>query len=129
VTSARKRRKHRHPEEHAVFLSPISILLFAVGLELEVAHRRAERGYWIGVPYLGNGYATEAARAVVRYGFDVLKLHRIFASHFQGNPASGKVLQKVGMKYEGRLRNHVRKWDQFQDLEFYGILESDFRPG
>ncbi|HUR83301.1 MAG TPA: GNAT family N-acetyltransferase, partial [Thermoanaerobaculia bacterium] len=56
----------------------------------------AEIGYWIGVPFWGRGYATEAAAAVLRYGFEECGLHRIFAGHFSRNPASGKVLARIG---------------------------------
>lgn len=100
----------------------------AVGLILEREHQRAELGYWIGRPYWGQGYATEAARAVVAWGFEELGLHRIHAHHFSRNPASGRVLQKLGMYHEGRLREHVRKWGEYVDLEQYGIL-SDERLG
>jgi [ribosomal protein S5]-alanine N-acetyltransferase len=96
-----------------------------VGLRIEPDHRRAELGYWIGAPYWGNGYATEAARAVVKYGFVTLRLHRIFASHFANNPASARVLRKVGMRHEGSLRAHVLKWGEFLDLEMYGMVASD----
>jgi len=77
---------------------------------IEADHRRAELGYWIGVPYWGKGYATEAARSVVNYGFSTLELHRIFASHVPANPASGRVLTKIGMRHEGRLLGHILKW-------------------
>jgi [ribosomal protein S5]-alanine N-acetyltransferase len=96
-----------------------------VGLRIEGDHRRAELGYWIGVPYWGNGYATEAASAVVKYGFETLRLYRIFASHFANNPASAKVLRKIGMRHEGCLRAHVLKWGEFLDLEMYGMLAFD----
>jgi RimJ/RimL family protein N-acetyltransferase len=96
-----------------------------VGLHPETPHHHAELGYWIGVPYWGNGYATEAAKAVVRYGFEHLKLNRIFAHHFKHNPASGKVLRKIGMKHEGCMRQHVLKWGQFVDLELYSILRQE----
>ena len=96
-----------------------------VGLRIEGDHRRAEIGYWIGVPYWGNGYATEAAKAVVKCGFGTLGLHRIFASHFANNPASAKVLRKIGMRHEGNLRAHVLKWGEFLDLEMYGMVASD----
>ncbi|MGD0506711.1 MAG: GNAT family N-acetyltransferase [Terriglobales bacterium] len=96
-----------------------------VGLRIEADHRRAELGYWIGVPYWGNGYATEAASAVVKYGFETLRLNRIFASHFANNPASAKVLRKIGMRHEGCLRAHVLKWGEFLDLEMYGMLAFD----
>lgn len=96
-----------------------------IGLRMSPAHHRAELGYWLGLPYWGSGYATEAAQALVRYGFQTLGLHRIYASHVVGNVASGRVLQKIGMHHEGCLRNHICKWDQFLDLEFYGMLRSD----
>lgn len=97
----------------------------AVGLILELEHERAELGYWIGRPYWGRGYATEAARAVVAWGFSALALHRIHASHFPRNPASGRVLRKVGMRHEGSLRQHVKKWDEFLDLERFGLLRAE----
>jgi RimJ/RimL family protein N-acetyltransferase len=96
-----------------------------VGLRIESEHRRAELGYWIGLPYWGNGYATEAARAMVEYGFGSLGLHRIFAGHVAGNSASAGVLRKIGMRHEGRQRGHILKWGEFIDLEVYGMLASD----
>jgi RimJ/RimL family protein N-acetyltransferase len=96
-----------------------------IGLHPEMQHRRAELGYWIGVPFWGNGYATEAARAVVAYGFEKLNLNRIFASHFKGNDKSGMVLKKVGMLHEGRVRQGVIKAGKFIDLEMYSILRGD----
>ena len=86
----------------------------------------AELGYWIGVPYWGRGYATEAAREVVKYGFEKVQLNRIFAAHFKHNPASGKVLQKIGMKYEGCMRQNILKWGDFIDVEVYSILRQEF---
>ena len=98
-----------------------------IGLQINTDHRHAELGYWIGVPYLGKGYATEAATAVVNYGFETLGLQRIFASHFAKNPASGRVLQKIGMRSEGRQRSHLLKWGEFLDIEMYGMLATDPR--
>ena len=98
----------------------------AIGLTLAVQHAAAEMGYWIGVPFWGKGHATEAARGVLGFGFRDLKLNRVHAHHFTRNPASGRVLQKIGMRHEGRLRQHVRRWDRFEDLECYGILGSEW---
>ena len=75
----------------------------AVGLQIADAHRHAELGYWIGVPFWGKGYATEAASAAVAFGFDMLRLNRIYAHHFAGNTASQRVLEKIGMRHEGRF--------------------------
>jgi ribosomal-protein-alanine N-acetyltransferase len=96
-----------------------------IGLHPDPGHKRAELGYWIGVPYWGNGYATEAAKAVVRYGFQHAGLNRIFAAHFKHNVASGNVLRKVGMKYEGCMRQHIFKLGESVDLELYAILRDE----
>jgi [ribosomal protein S5]-alanine N-acetyltransferase len=97
-----------------------------IGLRLDLEHQHAELGYWLGVPYWGQGYATEGSREMLRYGFETLKLHRIFASHFGHNPVSGRVLRKLGMRYEGCQRGHLRKWGEFIDLELYGLLREDW---
>jgi RimJ/RimL family protein N-acetyltransferase len=102
-------------------------LVGAVGLRLKTEHSTAELGYWIGKPYWGVGYATEAATAAVAFGFNDLRLNRIHAHHFGGNPASGRVLQKIGMQHEGCLRQHVRKWGAFEDVEEYGVIASEWR--
>jgi [ribosomal protein S5]-alanine N-acetyltransferase len=98
-----------------------------IGLRIMSEHRRAELGYWLGVPYWGKGYATEASQEILRFGFETLKLRRIYASYVTENPASGRVLEKIGMRYEGILRSHICKWDVFHDLVFYGILQNEFR--
>ena len=86
----------------------------------------AEIGYWVGVPFWGRGYASEAAVEVIRYGFDECNLHRIFAGHFTRNAASGRVLQKAGLTYEGTLRHHVCKWGEYLDIAFYGLLRAEW---
>jgi len=118
-----------HAAVFAVTISSSSELCGACGLHVASAQRRAELGYWIGVPYWGRGFATEAAHAVVEFGFNTLGLHRIHASHFAGNAASGGVLEKIGMRHEGRSREHVQKWGRFVDLENYGLLAAEFRSG
>jgi RimJ/RimL family protein N-acetyltransferase len=101
-------------------------LIGSIGLDLYPDHQLGQLGYWIGKPYWNNGYCTEAARAVVHYGFESWWLHRIFATHFKRNPASGRVMQKLGMQHEGCLREHVKRWNRFEDCEYYGILRSEY---
>jgi ribosomal-protein-alanine N-acetyltransferase len=101
-------------------------LIGAISLmDISPGHR-AELGYWIGKPYWNQGFCSEASRAVVGYGFQVLGLNRIHACHLTRNPASGRVMQKLGMQHEGCRRQHVQKWEVFEDLEMYGILRSEW---
>ncbi|MBN2385325.1 GNAT family N-acetyltransferase [bacterium] len=95
-------------------------------IQIDRSSHRAELGYWIGKPFWNRGYGTEAARAVVRYGFEELGLNRIYAYHFTRNPASGRILQKIGLKHEGCLRQHFRKGERFEDLEIYGALKNEW---
>lgn len=62
---------------------------------------------------------------MLRSCFDERRLHRVVAQHFTRNPASGRVMQKIGMRHEGTLRGHVRKGDRWEDLEVYGMLHHD----
>jgi RimJ/RimL family protein N-acetyltransferase len=105
----------------AIRLRSTGRLCGGIGLHPDTEPQRAELGYWIGVPFWGNGYATEAASAVIDYGFEKLKLESIFASHFKGNEKSGRVLQKIGMLHEGRVRHGVMKAGKLLDLETYAI--------
>ena len=110
----------------AITLKTDKNLIGGLELRFDQKNENAELGYWIGKPYWNCGYATEAARAVVTYGFETLKLNRIHAKHFKRNPASGRVLEKIGMRYEISHRQHIRKWGNFEDLIGYGMLKSEF---
>ena len=104
----------------------VHALLGAIGLRIEREHARADLGYWIGVPYWRRGYCTEAARAIVRYGFTEQGLRRIYAHCFTTNPASGRVLQKLGMTHEGMRREHTLKDGVFLSSDGYGMLRAEF---
>jgi ribosomal-protein-alanine N-acetyltransferase len=94
--------------------------------DIDRQSERAEIGYWLGKPYWRQGYGTEAARAIVKYGFETLGLNRISGKHFVRNPASGHILQKIGMQHEGHQQQAFKKWGRFEDWELYGIVKSDY---
>ena len=102
-------------------------LVGAVGMFLTLEHRRAELGYWIGEPYWGCGYATEAAGAMLDFAFDRLGLHRVEAQYLVRNPASRRVLEKIGMRHEGTRREHIIKWGVAEDIGLCAILATDER--
>ena len=102
-------------------------LIGGIGItDINKEFESAEIGYWIAKPYWENGYCTEAARAVLEYGFKVMGLNRIHAMHMTRNPASGRIMQKIGMKHEGTSRQAVKKWGKFEDIEYYAILKSEY---
>ena len=99
-------------------------LIGCCGLIITRKHRRASLGYWIGVEHWGNGYCTEAADELVKFGFSELGLHRIEALHLSKNPASGAVMRKIGMTHEATKHGYVLKEGRYEDMELYAVLEN-----
>ena len=126
ISTHQERYKRGELVSFAIVRRADNTLMGCMNLRLNQPHAHAELGYWLGVPFWSQGYCTEAARAVVQYGFEVLRLHRICASYMTRNPASGRVMQKLGMTYEGCARQHVQKWGVFEDLATYGILQNEY---
>lgn len=85
----------------------------------------AELGWVIGRSYWGKGYTPEAAKRVVDFLFDEVGARRVSARHDPNNPNSGRVMQKIGMKYEGTLRQCDRNNQGIVDLCYYSILRSE----
>ena len=100
-------------------------LMGAISLTGISEGHQAELGYWIGKQYWGNGFCTEAGAAVIDYAFSTLRLIRVKACHFAGNPASGKIMKNLGMSFEGSRKKHILKQGKFIDLELYGILKTN----
>jgi ribosomal-protein-alanine N-acetyltransferase len=98
------------------------LLIGAASLSRAGRFNRAELGYWIGHGYWNRGYCTEAAIAIVEYGFETLGFHKISGRHFVGNRSSGRVLEKVGMIHEGVLRDDVLKDGKYVTAELYGLV-------
>ncbi|WZY00265.1 GNAT family protein [Bacillus sp. FSL W7-1360] len=101
----------------------------AMSVRIEPAHNRGELGYWIGKPHWGKGYATEAARAMLAYCFNELKLHKCMARAFAHNPASWRVMEKIGLKEEGLMRQHFMRDGMYIDSKCYGLLREEYLQG
>lgn len=84
---------------------------------------KAELGYWLTEQYWGKGIMTEAVKLVTKYGFEKLKLKRIYACCFEPNKASAKVLEKAGFQYEGKMRKAVIKDGKYYDELIYAKLK------
>ncbi len=128
IASHRLEYKEGRVVTFAIVLRSENALIGAIGLTISEKHSRAELGYWIGSAYWNQGYCTEAVRALLRYGFEDLTLNKIHASFFKENLASGRVMEKVRMLYEGCRRQHFQKENEFRDRIDYGILRSEFSP-
>ena len=115
--------QQEEPERNFAIASATQVV-GGIGLKLreDVFRRSAEIGYWLGEPYWGRGIATEALQALTDYAFEAFDLVRIDAGVFEWNPASCRVLEKVGYVREARLRKSVVKDGQVIDRFLYAKL-------
>jgi RimJ/RimL family protein N-acetyltransferase len=120
--------KPRTKYQLAVTLKETGQLIGNCGLRLKsVTAFEADIGYEFSADHWGKGYATEAAQAIVNLGFTDFGLHRISADLVADNVASAHVLEKIGMKLEGRLRDGEYFKDRYWDTLLYAILEDEWR--
>ena len=97
----------------------------AIALSNNQKFNQGEIAYWVGEQFWGKGYATEASQAIIHLAFDEKKYHKVFARYFSSNPASGRVLEKMGMKKEGILIDHIKKEGKYEDLIYYGMINPE----
>ena len=98
-----------------------------IGLNINEHHEIAELGYALARPLWNRGLTTEAARAVVAWGFDRYPLYKIYARAFLSNPGSWRVMEKLGMTREGVLRSHHKLRGEHFDDACYGILRREWK--
>ena len=116
-------------QTHYIFgirLKSTQELIGGIGVNINPAFDRGELGYWIGVPFWNKGYATEATGLVLQFGFEQLKLNKIFAVHLVGNGSSGKVMTKNGMIKEGELKEHYKKGNEYRSVLQYRLTKGEY---
>ena len=121
-------RPNRKTFELAIVLREEDRLIGGGGLRLSgTENRDAGMGYVLHPAFWKRGLASEAAAAMVEFGFRRHGLHRIWAEVDPGNPASARVLEKIGMIREGRLRQHKWYKDDWRDSDIYSILYPEWK--
>ncbi|SFM14302.1 Protein N-acetyltransferase, RimJ/RimL family [Paenibacillus sp. 1_12] len=111
--------------EMAVVLKATKQIIGGIGLYISEP-KQGEIGYCFNPEFWQQGYASEAAEAMLRFGFQAQGLHRIYATCRPDNIGSAKVMQKIGMTYEGRLREHMHHKGKWHDSLLHSILEQEF---
>lgn len=103
-------------------------LIAAIDLfNIDSVSENCEVGYSLGYKWWNQGYGTEALKSVLEFGFRHMNIHKISAAHNLDNPASGKIMTKVGMQQEGTIRHMIRNSkNQYKDCGLYGILQEDY---
>jgi len=110
-----------------VFALYIEETFIGIGSLIPQTHEHrinAEIGYWIGEPYWGKGYATEAVKQLTRFAFEELGLLRIYAGVYDYNNASMRVLEKAGFQKEAIMHSSVIKEGKLHDEHVYSIRKA-----
>lgn len=110
----------------AITLKEDGKLLGCIDISYHKNNRNGEMGYWIGEEHWDNGYATEATKAIIEFAFKEKSYHKVYARHFASNPASGRVMEKCGMKSEGIQKDQIYKNNSYEDIVNYGIVNYDY---
>jgi len=114
------------PFAWAIVLREGGCLIGSCGFVSQAPERKsAEIGYWLGKPYWGKGYAVEAARALVRFGFEQMGLERVEAKCFLENRAGQHVIEKLGMRCEGTDGNDRIK-GEYPELQLFSVARCDW---
>jgi len=93
----------------------------------DAANRQGEIGYIFNPDHHGQGYATEAAEALLHLGFEGLGLHRIYARCSAANTASWKVMERLGMRREAHFRDHIFVKGAWDEELYYAVVEDEWR--
>jgi RimJ/RimL family protein N-acetyltransferase len=127
IRKARIAARKKERFEMAIVLKETGLPVGACSLlHISWEHLRSEIGYWIGKPYWGQGYMTEAVTKMLDFGFADLGLESIHAYCFIRNPASIRVLEKAGFTHEGYIRHAIRKDGEFLDVRLLGMIREDY---
>lgn len=119
-----------NPNAHNFAIALNNKAVGGIGLEVgqDIERISAETGYWLGEKYWGQGIVSSALKGILDYGFNTLKLERIYATPFEHNISSRKVLEKNGFLLEGILRRSVIKYGKIYNKALYAITREDY-PG
>ena len=94
---------------------------------MNVCRSKAELGYWVGVPFWGRGYATQANRLILAFAFEEVELERLYARPLARNKASCRVLEKLGFRHVDTVDNVFPKWNATDQLGIYELEASEWR--
>ena len=127
VSTRKEKEENKEAYELAICFkeNPNKVIGCVSLMDINPRAKRAEMGYWVNRNYWRQGIATEAAKAMLEFGFKELDLHSIIARYFDINPASGRVMEKCGMTYIGKIRDHEFRFDKYYNVDYYEMLCTD----
>lgn len=101
-------------------------IIGTITIRVDKINHKGELGYWIGSQFWGRGFATEAAKKMIDFGFNELNLNKVWALALTRNIASKMVLEKAGLQQEGTLRQNRLLQNVYEDMDVYGLLREEY---
>jgi len=128
VRKARYKMKKRSGYAFGIVLKETGRVIGVVDLiRVDWKNKNAELGYWLGKKYWGRGLTTEAVKLMLKFAFERLKLHMVYATLFEENIASRRVLEKAGFKLEGVMRECRFKYGKWHNELRFSMLRSEYK--
>jgi RimJ/RimL family protein N-acetyltransferase len=128
IRKTRRNIKKKKSYELGIVLKEADKIIGIVGLtNIDYKNKNAELGYWLGKKYWNKGLMTEAVKLMLWFGFEKLKLHRVYTKSFEENSASRRVMEKSGLKLEGIHRETRFRYSKWHNEVNYGILQSEYK--
>jgi len=109
-----------------IYLRGTGELIGVISLRLSAAHRSGHLGYWVAAHCRRQGYAAEAAAQIMAFGFRELALQRVGSQCFASNKGSARVMEKIGLGYEGCMKGAFLKNGVHEDMLLYGLVRADW---
>lgn len=127
IRDLRRRIHGGYPSSWVITLRTSGRVIGTIGfMWYSAENSSAELGYSLSRSYWNHGYATQALKAVIDSSFRSLPVNRLEAQHDVRNPASGRVMEKCGLRQEGILRNRIRNKGKYVDVALWAVLRSDY---
>lgn len=115
------------PDNWAIILKDSNKCIGSIGLIQDKDNHKTQIGYSLNRLYWNKGYVTEALQEIIDYCFNSLKLNRVEAIHYTNNPASGRVMEKAGLKREGKMKQYIYVKGEYKDCIMYGLVREDYK--
>jgi len=118
---------YNQPGKYAIELDDRKKCIGCIELRFDFGNDKCSFGYVLNRKYWNQGIMTEALEEIIRVVFNELQLNRIESTHYVGNEASGKVMSKCGMKYEGMCKKELVVKGKYYDVVHYGLIKEEWK--
>lgn len=126
IEKCRQRFIDTRTRSYGIYRKKDSLLIGCISISFHESNNSGEVAYWIGEKFWNHGYASEALHRILENAFHKDNDNKVFAYHYKKNKSSERVMVKNNMKFDGCLREHIIKDNEYYDLYLYSILKKEY---